>query len=136
VTLAERRVATDFEANHYPPLKARIEEAAGYSVPIEVKWETLTAPGESHLWAEAWPQVYFEPLIAGLKHVCRDEMGREAVREQLRKIVVQNVKGCVYGSCWASFAEGVLTLDHEPVTNIGDGNDRSSGLIRVLESAL
>jgi hypothetical protein len=136
VNLAERRVATEFESNTYPALKARIEEAAGFPVPIEVKWDTLAAPGESHLWAEGWPQVYFEPLIECLNQVCRDDLGREAIRAKLHKIVVQNTKGCIYGDCWASFHDDVLTLDHESVTNIADSEQRKAGLIAVLESAL
>ncbi len=136
MNLAERRVAAEFESKVYPALKTRVEEAAGFAAPIEVKWDTLAAPGESHLWAQAWPQVYFEPLIEGLQNVCSDDMGRQAIREKLQKIVVQNVKGCIYGDCWASFQDGVLTLDHDPVTNISDGAQRKAGLIAVLESAL
>jgi hypothetical protein len=136
MTLAERRIVNEFETGKFPALKSRVEEAVGFPVPLEVKWDTLAVPGESHLYAECWPLIYFEPLIAGLTVICRDEMGREALKGALKKIVIQNTKGCVYGSCWATLAEGVLTLDHESLTNSGDTEDRKKGLVAMLESSL
>ena len=136
MTLAERRIVNEFETGRFPALKTRVEEAAGFPVPLEVRWDTLAAPGESRLYAECWPLVYFEPLIAGLAAVCRDEMGRDAVKGAVKKIVIQNTKGCVYGHCWATFADGVLTLDHESLTNSGATEERKNGLVAVLESNL
>jgi hypothetical protein len=43
-------------------------------------------------------------------------MGREAIQSTLKRIVIQNAKGCLYGDCPAGFADGVLTLDHESLT--------------------
>jgi hypothetical protein len=136
LTLAERRIVSEFETGPYPALKTRVEEAAGFPVPMEVHWDTLAVPGESRLYAESWPSVYFEPLIAGLAAVCRDEMGREALKGALKKIVIQNTKSCVYGDCWATLADGVLTLDHESLTNSGAIQERTNGLVTVLESNL
>jgi hypothetical protein len=136
MTLAERRIVKEFETSQFPALQARVEEAAGFPVPLEVKWDTLATPGESRLYAECWTLVYFEPLIAGLATVCRDEMGREAIQSNLKKIVIQNLKGCTYGNCWASFQDGILTLDHESLTNSHDTEERKKGLVAVLESGL
>jgi len=136
MNLAERRVVSEFQEGPFPGLKARIEEAAGFAVPLDVHWDTLAVPGESRLYAESWPLVYFEPLIDGLKSICRDAAGREALKSSVKQIVVQNVKGCVYGDCWASFDKGVLTLDHDPITNINDSSQRAAGLVAVLEASL
>jgi hypothetical protein len=136
MNLAERRVVNDFETNQYPALKKRIEEAAGFAVPVEVRWDTLVTAGESRLWAETWPAIYFESLIGGLESVTKDAMGKEAVKEKLKKIVIQNTKGIYYGDRWATFENGVLTLDHDPVTNAGSGEERERGLATVLENAL
>jgi hypothetical protein len=136
LTLAERRIVHEFETSHFPALKARVEEAAGFAVPLEPDWATLAVPGESHLYAELWPTVFFEPLIAALAVVGRDDMGREAMSAGLKKIVLQNTKGCIYGNCWASFQDGVLTLDHEPLTNAYDTESRKEGIIAMLEKSL
>jgi hypothetical protein len=136
MTLAERRIVSEFESGLYPALKTRVEEAAGFPVPIEVRWDTLAVPGESRLYAESWPKVYFEPLVAGLATVSRDQMGKDALKSSLKKIVIQNTSGCYYGDRWARLEEGVLTLDHEPLTNSGDVEDRKKGLIKLLEEKL
>jgi hypothetical protein len=62
--LAERRVIHEFETKELPALQSRVDEAAGYSVPVEVNWDKLAPEGESHLYDESWRAVYFEPLIA------------------------------------------------------------------------
>ena len=135
VTLAQRRVLQDFETNQFPALKTKIDEAAGSAIPVEVNWESLAVPNEERLYAESWTQVYFEPLIAALKDLTRDDMGREAA-QNIKKIVIQNTKDCRYGSCWASFADGVLTLDHQAVENAYDVDGRAKGLTSVLEQSL
>ncbi len=134
--LAERRVQKEFQDNHFPKLKGQLETASGTSVPLEVNWETLAPEGQSHLYLDAWTKVYFEPTIAAFQDVCRDQMGKDALKEKLKKIVMQNTKGTYYGDRWASFEAGVLTLDHEPCTNVDDVAERTKGLVAVLEKAL
>ena len=87
------------------------------------------------LYAESWPLVYFEPLIAELAAVGRDDAGRETLKSSVKKIVIQNTTGCYYGDRGASFEEGVLTLDHEPLTNT-NAEDRKKGVVALLESKL
>ena len=62
-------------------------------------------------------------------------LGKNALREGLAKIVIRNA-GEFYSTSGISFADGVLTFDHKPQTNIGNGEERAKGLIRVLESGL
>ena len=126
----------DFQTNQYPDLQSQVVAAAGFDVPLEVQWETLAAPGESHLYAESWPQVYFEPLIQGLKTVGGDKMGLDAIKAGLKKIVIQNTTGCYYGDRWATLQDGALTLDHEPLTNVALVDDRTKGLVKALEAGL
>jgi len=54
----------------------------------------------------------------------------------LKKVIIQNTKGCTYGSCWAMLADGVLTLDHESLINAPDVGDRTKSSIGVLEKSL
>ncbi len=136
MNLAERRVVRDFQTNQAPGYLERIHEALGFEAPVEIDWETLAQPGESRLYAESWPDVYFEPLIGGLKTVGRDQLGKDALKDGLKKIVIQNTIGCYNPDRWAAFEDGVLTLDHEPLTNVGDKNEREDALVKLLESKL
>jgi hypothetical protein len=134
--LAERRAQKAFETDKYPHLLEQVRSAAGVPVEIDVKWDTLAKEGEAHLYGESWEKVYFTPLVAAFKDVCRDQMGKDAVKSTLKKIVVQNTQGHYYGDRWATFAGGVLTLDHEPHTNVDNVDERTKGLIAVLEKGL
>lgn len=136
MNLAERRAISEFETSQIPSIKTRIAQAVGFEVPLDIHWETLAAPGEARLYAESWPQIYFEPLIAGLETVARDQMGKDALKEGLKKIVVQNTSGRYYSDGWVVLEDGVLTLDHDPMTNASDGADREKTLVDLLESKL
>ena len=134
--LAERRAALEFETNALPALKARIDKTAGFAIPMDIRWDTISPVGESRLYAESWPAVYFEPLAIALESIARDAMGKEALQTGLKSVVIQNTRGVYYADTWATFEGGALTLDHEPLTNAGDLQARADGLIKVLEAGL
>lgn len=134
--LAERRGVKDFETKHLAAWQQKVEGAAKMSVPVEVKWETLALDGESHLYEECWPKVYFQPLIAALESITRDDLGKDALTATLKKIIVQNTADVSYGDRWATFEGGVLTLDHKPTTNVDSVKERTDGLVALLEKSL
>lgn len=133
--LAERRAAQEFETAVYPDLKKKIDEAAGFPVTLEVKWDTL-AKDERYVkaWKAGWPKIYFDPMIDAFKQICADDMGREALKTNLKKVVVQNTKAS-HSSNWAEWSAGVLTLDHQ-FTNADYVKDRTTVLVKCLEKNL
>src|SRR5512140_81192 len=133
--IAERKAASQFEETAYPKLKKDVEAAAHFDVPIEVDWNTLAVEGYEHLYAEAWPKVYFTPLIGALQAIAVDELGREALRSTLKRVVIRNTTGASSGSSMVRFQDGVLTLDHEPATNVDNVEDRQEAIQRALEAA-
>ena len=134
--LAERRAAHEFEINVMPAFKARIDEAAGFNVPIEVNWEQISPAGESRLFPECWPLVFFEPLAQGMKTVGRDKLGKEALQAGLKKVVIQNSFANYNSDNWAKIVDGVLILDHDPLTNSPYVDPRTEALIKALEGGI
>jgi len=133
--LAERRGVERFKNDDYPGWKSRIDEAAGFEVPVEVAWEELAVADYASSYAHFFPKVYFQPLVDALHAVTIDDLGQNALREGLAKIVIRNA-GEFYSTSGISFTDGVLTFDHKPHTNIDDGQERAKGLQQVLESGL
>jgi hypothetical protein len=133
--LAERRAVERFKNDDYPGWKARIDQAAGFAVPVEVAWDELAVGDYADSYAEFFPKVYFQPLADALAAVTIDELGKNALRDGLSRIVIRNTGG-YYSASGIGFAEGVLTLDHQPHVNIDDGPERAKALQRTLESAL
>lgn len=133
--LAERRSVERFKNDDYPGWKSKIDGAAGFDVPVEVVWEELAVADYADSYADFFPRVYFQPLVDALSAVAIDDMGKSALREGLSKIVIKNT-GEFYSASGISFADGVLTFDHKPQTNLDQGQDRAEGIQRTLESAL
>ncbi|MDP5231849.1 MAG: hypothetical protein NWQ38_15755 [Cellulophaga sp.] len=134
--LAERRIAKDFQENEYQAFLKEIQEIVGKEITVEVSWDTLSVDGMSHLYKECWPQVYFQPLTQALKSICEDEMGKEAIADELQKIIIKNEEGISSESRWASFSDKILVLDHKPTTNINQIDARANKLQKLLEDSL
>jgi hypothetical protein len=135
VELAERRAVERFRGDDYPDWKAKIDRTTGFEVPVDVAWDELAVAEYSSSYATFFPKVYFQPLVDALSAITIDEIGRSAVRDGLRKIVVRNTDQYSSTSGFA-FQDGVLTIDHKPHTNVDDGEERAKGLQRMLESGL
>ena len=133
--LAERRAAERFKDDVYPTWKAKIDEVAGFDVPVEVMWDELAAADYADSYDSFFPKVYFQPMVDALAAITVDEMGKTALRDRLKKVVVRNTER--YSSTSGlSFDGGVLMIDHKPYSNVDYGADRTSGLRKLLESSL
>lgn len=134
--MVERRAVAEFQERYYPALLKKVHAAAGYPVPVEVKWDTLALDKESDKYNTHWPDMYFEPLVAGLGRINKDDMGRAAIKEGIKKVVIQNENNNKNPDRWAVLKDGVLTLDHLPHTNVQDRVLRGDKLGLMLEQKL
>ncbi|MEQ1875674.1 MAG: hypothetical protein ABL958_03450 [Bdellovibrionia bacterium] len=133
--LAEKRVTEEIKQKWNGGWLKQVEDAIGTSVQWEVKWETLVKDGTAGYAVDAFDKVFVQSLVEGFKSICQDQMGKDAVKGALKKIVIQNVDGITNGDYWCKFEGGVLTLDHQ-FGNVDYINDRKVGLVKLLEGAL
>ena len=133
--LAERRAIKDFQDNHLAKLQAEINKAAGFDVPLEVNWDQLAVEGSSHLYIEAWPEIFFKPVIEALSQIGRDDMGKDALKTGLKKIEFRNASGYYSPTYAITFESGTLKIDHE-LSNVGDTSDRTKTAIELMEKSL
>jgi hypothetical protein len=129
--LAERRAAKNFEDHKYPDLKADVIRAAGFDVPIEVKWDSISLEDFSNLYEDSWPNVFFKPLIEAFKAITVDNLGKEALKNRLKEIVIT-----YDGSNNVTFVGGKLTLSYHPVSNVDYWAERKTEILRVVEKNL
>ncbi|WP_299098186.1 hypothetical protein [uncultured Winogradskyella sp.] len=134
--LAEKRVAKAFEANEFETILKEIKDIVGKDIAVNVDWKTLSTDGMSHLYNKAWPPVYFEPLVNSLKSICQDDMGKEALNDELETIIIKNEAGNSSSNTWASFDNNTLTLDHKPTSNVHNVAERTKSLQTLLENNL
>ena len=93
-----------------------------------------------HLWAKGTPSAHHRqtPFLKdeALAAIAGDDMGRDALKGGLKKAKITNSDSTSMASNWAKFASGELTLDHKPLTNIGEIDQRAKSLQKVLENGL
>lgn len=129
--LAERRAARNFETGKFPKIKQDIDKAAGFEVPIEIDWNSLGEEGYANSYEDDFPKIYFQPLIYAFKDVCIDDLGRDALKQGLKKVTIRNTAG----SATVRFNNGELLLDF-PYSNIDYWEERKKEIQQVLEKGL
>lgn len=135
--LPERRGIAAFEERVLPGLRAEVNEAAGFELPIEIDWpnvvvEPLIGHGDKFTEPEVFTDVYFRPLVAALKRVGADQMGRDALKDGLERVVIRYKpweEGVV-------FEGGVLTLQWRAWSNPEEVDRRTDEIVAALEQAL
>ena len=102
--LQERR-AMEKAQEWLPERQAELKEICGGEVPYEVDWDSFEGDAKGIEWLEFnGPQ----QVSAALRGVCTDDLGRQAVREGVKKVVLRNVAEVEQKKL--SFQDGVLTL--------------------------
>ena len=133
--LAERRAAKEFQDKSFLELKNEIHKVAGFPVPIEVNWEQLSEEGQSHLYKEAWTEIYFKPVIEAFRLIARDDLGKEALKAGVKKVEFRNSSGAYSPHSAITFTNGAIVIDHA-LSNVGDTKDRATYLVEIVEKAL
>jgi len=133
--LNERRAVREFQENRFPKLQQEIQAAAGFAVAIEVNWKQLAKEGHADSFERAWTEIYFKPVLEGLRAVGRDELGKDALKASLKKVEFRNSRGTYSPQAAITFEAGELTIDHDLI-NIDYTEDRTKYLIEMLESSI
>lgn len=103
--LAERRKIKEIQDNVLPGRLKDIEEICGAPIPYEIDWESFSDDLEGLNFMD---NISCHRLNMALRVICQDDMGKEAIRETLKKIKLKNVKGI--GDKSLAFADGALDM--------------------------
>ena len=138
--LRERRAIKAVEETNYPELKQKISDIVGYDLEFEIDWASLINSGSNvastETYAEDFTKIFFEPLVLSLTDICQDDMGKEAIQEALKKIIIVNTRDNYSSSSWSTFEDGNLTLDHEMFCNVDHIERRAESLSELLNGSL
>ena len=134
--LKEKRIIQTFQKEVFPQLETEINRAAGYTVPLQIEWNTLMEDRFSHLYNDTFPKIYFLPLIEAFKVICEDAMGVELLKAGLKSVVIVNENDEHNLERAITFEEGVLKINHGPVVNADKVEERTARITSVLEEKL
>lgn len=134
--LAQKRIITEFKEKEFPKWKSQVDATAGFEVPMDVKWDTLASDDYDNRdqYFQWFEKVYFRPLLTVIKNICIDDMGKTALREQLKKITIDGSDG--HGPHHTTFEGGHLLIKHKAHTNVDQENDRIQGWQHMIEQKL
>lgn len=133
--LAEKRGVEEFKKTSFPDWEKKITEAGGFKVEMDIQWDKLAAEGYASSYGEFFSKVYFEPLMMSFKSIAQDDMGRDALKGALKKVVITNTSNHSSGRNF-TFEGGVLTLDHASSVNVDDVKERTQYITKLLEAGL
>src|SRR5215510_13529460 len=87
--LNERRKMKELQEVSFPARVKEIEEICGVAIPYDVDWHSIADDAEALNFID---NISCHRLNMALRVICQDDMGKEAVRDGLKKIKLKNVK--------------------------------------------
>ncbi|HEY3443759.1 MAG TPA: hypothetical protein VGK29_23585 [Paludibaculum sp.] len=86
--LAERRKIKELEEEVLPGRVKEIEDICGAAIPYEIDWASFGDDGTALNFMD---NLSCHRLNMALRMICQDEMGKEAVRDAVKKVKLKNV---------------------------------------------
>ena len=86
--LNEKRKAKEIQDTVLPGRVKEIQEITGVAIPYEVDWDSISDSADALNFID---NVSCHRLNMALRMICQDDMGKQAVREGLKKIKLKNV---------------------------------------------
>src|SRR6267154_1335427 len=87
--LNERRKMKELQETTFPERTAELAEICGTTIPYEVDWDSFADDLEGLNFLD---NLSCHRLNMALRVICQDDMGKEAIRETVKKIKLKNVK--------------------------------------------
>jgi hypothetical protein len=141
--LAERRALKEYQDKQFPEIQKGIKSAAGFDVALDVKWEQIAKVGEADKYKEDsyWDLTIFQPLTKALSSITADQMGKDALKAKLKKIVIMHDKATAPISNFPNglkWDAGVLTINFTPYENGREDylKERIDAIQKLIESKL
>lgn len=128
--LQERRMIAELQTTTLPERSREIEEICGKAVPYEVDWASFESDAPALNFLD---NIACHRVNMALRSIALDQLGRDALREGLKRIRLKNVADPAQRSL--EFADGVLEL-HAPWAQgtqgmHGDGAIREALMARL-----
>ena len=128
--LNERRKVAELQTVTFPERVKEIEEICGVAIPYEVDWDSIKDDAEALNFID---NLSCHRLNMALRVLCSDAMGKDAVREGLKKVKLKNVKS--KDEMKIAYADGTLEM-HCAYALRTDGMFSDNEIRQLLEKSL
>lgn len=86
VSLEKKRALLEIATTALPEAQKAVDAAVGYSLPIEMDWDSMAVYDVSYLTVDRVTSYGLKPVIDGLTAVAKDATGKKALAARLTKI--------------------------------------------------
>lgn len=131
--LQEKRAIEEVKNTQFPEFTNMLSEITGANIDVEVDWDSLHAHSVHNI-STYLDKRGFQYVLDAMKNVCADDLGKQAVQDGLKKIVIIAKAPDVSSSeAYVKFEDKILTY-----YNGIDGNGvyKDDKIQEVLEAAL
>ena len=132
MNLKERQTLEAFKSTHLSQLQTTVTDAAGVPFQFEFQWENLVGVDHLNYFNDSMEKSIFNVLASGFKQICSDDLGKQAVKNSIKKLVIKNERGSSNGREAFTLKDGVLTYDINPHTNHDYWEEKAKYLVNFL----
>ncbi len=142
--LAQRSLTKQQMKKWNTVFKKKLAAPCGKDFNYEIHWETLIKAEDTEYanFESEFAKVYFEPMEAAFKDLCKNEETKKAMLAQIKTIVVKNEYSSTgspqtSSEDWATYSNGVLTLNMSFRNTDAPGiNGRALAMAKALTQGL
>lgn len=139
--LAERRSIAAYATDIWPKYETEIQQLAGFPVAITLDTNSIALPGLADFYAsdDYLRKPIIDPILQMIGTITATEMGRTALKDGLRSIVIRYDEQSAPSSNYKDgvhMEDGMLTINWKPYTNVDDVEARASAILSVIEPAI
>jgi hypothetical protein len=128
--LIEKRLIKQGQEEWVPGAQKELRELTGGQQVYEVDWSTFTSDAEA---LQNLQNQGLRRINGAFRHLCRDDLGKEAANEQITKVVLRNLSAASEKSI--SLTDGVVTVQCAWGKG-GEGYFTDLEMAKVLEKSL
>ena len=134
--LAQKRIVKEYQDTPFAQWKKEFDKIVGFNMPIEVKWETLMNDDydKKDQYFAWFDMVYFRPLKMVFQELCEDKMGKEAVKESVKQIIIDGSTG--HTPEHSKFEAGTFFLIHKFHSNVDQEDERVKTWAKMIGDKL
>jgi GH18 family chitinase len=129
--IQEKRFVKDLKETVVPQMQTSLKEITGHEITYDLDWPSF----EKSLQALQNIQYQgMDRINSAFRDICSDDVGKEAVKEAIKKITLKNIEDPTKKSI--SLAKGILTVQCAWGSDDSDGYYTDSIIRQTLEPLL
>jgi hypothetical protein len=134
--LVEKRLAMTMEKDSLPAWQKMVTDACGAPVAFEVVWTELVKEKFESAYPKTVEYNFFKPLATAFGSICRDDLGKQALADRVKKVHVGSTRNWSSLKVWIEGDTLFLDADPSYARTENDTKDYAKRIQTALESAL